>query len=74
MGCVIFSLYRDMTDAKHWLATYFPEKHDLTMVPDFPHLVEAVKQLDEYLAGERSQFTLPLDLRGTISNRFGTPY
>lgn len=64
-GLCYFSLYRHAQDTRCWLATHFPEEDDLVMVPDFPHLVEAVKQLNEYLAGRRSEFSLPMDLKGT---------
>jgi methylated-DNA-[protein]-cysteine S-methyltransferase len=33
--------------------------------PDHPILLRTVQQLDEYFAGERSTFDLPLDLEGT---------
>jgi methylated-DNA-[protein]-cysteine S-methyltransferase len=33
--------------------------------PEHSHLLAAEKQLNEYFAGERTQFTLSLDLRGT---------
>jgi methylated-DNA-[protein]-cysteine S-methyltransferase len=33
--------------------------------PDHPVLVEAKRQLDEYFAGTRTHFDLPLDFRGT---------
>ncbi len=38
---------------------------DLTEDPDHPVLREAAKQLQEYFAGERTSFTLPLAMRGT---------
>ena len=34
-------------------------------VPDHPVLLEAEQQLREYFAGERREFTVPLDLGGT---------
>ena len=36
-------------------------RHD----PKHPIVQRAIKQLDEYFAGERSEFDLPLDLQGT---------
>ena len=36
--------------------------------PQHPVLVQAMQQLDEYFAGRRTQFELPLDLQG------GTPF
>ncbi|MFC5473363.1 methylated-DNA--[protein]-cysteine S-methyltransferase [Paraherbaspirillum soli] len=33
--------------------------------PEHPHLMRAAQQLDEYFAGRRRQFDLPLDLHGT---------
>jgi methylated-DNA-[protein]-cysteine S-methyltransferase len=36
---------------------------------DHPVLVEAERQLGEYFAGRRKQFTLPLDLSGTAFQR-----
>ncbi|MEO5492734.1 MAG: methylated-DNA--[protein]-cysteine S-methyltransferase [Sphingomonas sp.] len=33
--------------------------------PNHPVLVETKRQLDDYFAGKRSQFDLPLDFRGT---------
>lgn len=37
----------------------------MTEQPDHPVLVEAKHQLDDYFAGTRTQFDLPLDFRGT---------
>ena len=64
-GLCYFNFYRNYADMERWLGAYFPEEDGLTMVPDFPYLKEAVKQLNEYLAGRRREFSLPLDLRGT---------
>lgn len=35
------------------------------IVPDDGHNAEAIRQLREYLAGERQKWDLPLDMRGT---------
>lgn len=37
--------------------------------PDHPVLVEAMRQLDEYFAGRRTQFALPFDIDGTPFQR-----
>ena len=37
----------------------------MTEQPGHPLLVETKRQLDDYFAGTRSQFDLPLDFRGT---------
>lgn len=36
---------------------------------EHPILVKAARQLDEYFAGKRSSFTVPLDMRGTRFQR-----
>jgi O-6-methylguanine DNA methyltransferase len=50
---------RGLTD---WLATSFP---DAGRVDWLPALDKARQELDEYFAGRRTEFTVPLDLRGT---------
>lgn len=37
----------------------------MTEQPDHPILAETRRQLEEYFAGQRTQFDLPLDFRGT---------
>lgn len=37
----------------------------MTEAPDHPVLVETRRQLDDYFAGKRTQFDLPLDFHGT---------
>lgn len=44
---------------------YFQGTKDWSHRHDHPHLQETARQLDEYFAGERTQFDVPLDLRGT---------
>jgi len=44
--------------AKKWLHT-----ENITYAPEF--FLKATEQLDEYFAGERREFTLPLDVYGT---------
>lgn len=39
---------------------------DVQHSPDHPLLLRAVQQLQEYFDGKRRDFTIPLDLRGTI--------
>lgn len=34
-------------------------------VPGLPHLLQGAKELTEYFVGKRTEFTVPLDLRGT---------
>ena len=44
---------------------HLPEgTHDWPAQPDHPVLQEAIAQLDDYFAGRRQDFELPLDLRG----------
>lgn len=38
---------------------------ELVQRPEHPMLARAEKELNEYFAGERDAFTLPLDMRGT---------
>jgi methylated-DNA-[protein]-cysteine S-methyltransferase len=38
---------------------------DLKEAPDHPVLTETARQLDDYFAGKRTRFTVPLDFRGT---------
>ena len=64
-GLCYFGFYHHSTNRERWLRARFPEERDLTMAPDFPYLKEAVKQLNDYLAGQLRTFSLPLDLRGT---------
>ena len=47
---------------------YHPDAGRWPMQPDHPVLTVARKQLDEYFAGRRTAFDLPLDLQG------GTPF
>jgi methylated-DNA-[protein]-cysteine S-methyltransferase len=47
---------------------YHPNAADWPMEPGHPVLTVACKQLDEYFAGRRTAFDLPLDLQG------GTPF
>lgn len=37
----------------------------LEEAPDHPLLIEAERQIQDYFAGERTSFSLPLDFRGT---------
>ena len=37
--------------------------------PEHPRLVEAERQLEEYFAGRRTRFDLPLDVSGTVFQR-----
>ncbi|NLG87469.1 MAG: methylated-DNA--[protein]-cysteine S-methyltransferase [Firmicutes bacterium] len=64
MGLCYFGLYQHPANNRCWLKDHFPEE-SLTMAPDFLYLKEAVKQLNDYLAGRLRIFSLPLDLRGT---------
>jgi len=64
-GLCYFSFYHDLTGVKRWLSAHFPKNNGLTMAPVFPCLVDATRQLNEYLAGQRHDFTFPLDLKGT---------
>jgi len=43
---------------------HLPESSGWPQAPAHPVLVQAVAQLDEYFAGRRSGFDLPLDLQG----------
>lgn len=63
-GLCYFSIYRNMSDMGDWLAVHFPQQ-EITWLPEFPLLAQAAKQLNEYLAGDRRSFTIPLDLKGT---------
>ncbi|WP_211748001.1 methylated-DNA--[protein]-cysteine S-methyltransferase [Paenibacillus sp. Marseille-Q4541] len=45
-----------------WVHRHIP---DATLVESEQQLAPYLKQLTEYLDGERSQFSLPIDLRGT---------
>ena len=45
-----------------------PDSTAWPLQPSHPVLVEAARQLDEYFAGRRTRFDLPLDLQG------GTPF
>jgi len=45
--------------------TFPPTKPKATWTESAPAIREYVHELDEYFAGERRQFTFPLDLRGT---------
>jgi methylated-DNA-[protein]-cysteine S-methyltransferase len=47
---------------------YHPDTTRWRMAPDHPVLALAMRQLDEYFAGRRTRFDLPLDLQG------GTPF
>lgn len=47
---------------------YHPDASKWPIEPGHPVLAVACKQLDEYFAGERTAFDLPLDLQG------GTPF
>ena len=48
---------------------FFEHRVDTSLCPpnddEHPILIQAVKQLDEYFAKKRTEFDLPLDLRGT---------
>lgn len=48
---------------------YFSGTHDWRRDPDQPHLRRAAHQLDEYFAGQRSSFDIPLDMSGTPFQR-----
>lgn len=48
---------------------HFKGKDGWILAPDHPHLKEAAQQLDEYFAGVRQQFDLPLALHGTAFQR-----
>ena len=47
---------------------YHPDARRWPLQPDHPVLAVACRQLDEYFAGRRTTFELPLDLQG------GTPF
>lgn len=47
---------------------YHPDAAGWRLAPDQPVLALAARQLDEYFAGRRTRFDLPLDLQG------GTPF
>ena len=47
---------------------YHPQADTWPMAPEHPVLVLAKQQLDDYFAGRRTRFDLPLDLQG------GTPF
>lgn len=44
---------------------YFKGTQGWTRTPEHPHLVAAARQLEEYFAGRRTEFDLPLDMPGT---------
>jgi methylated-DNA-[protein]-cysteine S-methyltransferase len=48
---------------------YFDGPQDWRYDPDQPLLQQAARQLDEYFAGKRQRFELPLDLQGTPFQR-----
>lgn len=52
-------------DAQKW----FPAAFAAPAVPDDPLIREAARQLDDYFAGRRQVFELPLDLHGTPFQR-----
>lgn len=47
-----------------WLDRHFPGEPRVETL-DHPHLARAREQLEEYFAGRRQHFDVPLDLRGT---------
>lgn len=47
---------------------HHPDSSRWPLEPDHPVLAEAMRQLDDYFAGRRTSFDLPLDLQG------GTPF
>lgn len=53
---------RAIGELGHWADNFFVSKQ---VVRDELALKQAKQQLEEYLAGKRKQFTLPLDIRGT---------
>ena len=52
-------------DAQRW----FPAPFEAPDRPDDPLIAEAARQLDDYFAGRRLAFDLPLDLHGTAFQR-----
>ncbi|MGS0743590.1 methylated-DNA--[protein]-cysteine S-methyltransferase [Glaciimonas sp. GG7] len=48
---------------------HFKGKDGWIAAPEHPHVKRACQQLDDYFAGSRQQFDLPLDLRGTAFQR-----
>jgi methylated-DNA-[protein]-cysteine S-methyltransferase len=52
-------------DAQKWFPAAFQAPHR----PDDPLILEAAAQLDDYFAGRRDRFELPLDLHGTPFQR-----
>jgi methylated-DNA-[protein]-cysteine S-methyltransferase len=48
---------------------YFAGTRDWVRDPDHPLLRRAARQLDEYFAGRRTAFEIPLDLQGTPFQR-----
>ncbi|WP_349408468.1 methylated-DNA--[protein]-cysteine S-methyltransferase [Pseudalkalibacillus sp. SCS-8] len=47
---------------KNWVAKHFPEAE---LVEDQSRLLPYIQELEEYCNGERTAFTLPIDMRGT---------
>lgn len=63
---LIIAAHGEMPTARDALQRYCPTA---PLVPDADSLMDAVRQLAEYLAGARRTFDLPLDLGGTPFQR-----
>jgi O-6-methylguanine DNA methyltransferase len=60
----LFLPRRAEADALGEVRKHYP---DVRLDPDAPLLAEAARQVREYFAGERREFTVPVDLRGNTS-------